>query len=164
MARRRAVCSNHAAGRSGTPSTGHRCSASITASCTRSSARSKSPVMRTSDPQMSPTSSRNTALIASPVGLLNHRPLRPTCSAVRMIGHGIAVGDHGTDLDALILWRPALRDRNCLVEVRRVDGDESCDVLLALHEGTVGHELASLAPANRGRGARGLELLGAEAL
>src|SRR6202162_1497531 len=129
----------------------------MTASCTRSSARSKSPIMRTNDPQMRPTSLRNTSLIASPVGLLTIDRFGPARSTDRMVRHVVAMGDHRTDLDGLVLGWPALGDGDRLVEVSGVDGHKPGDVLLALHEGPVGDERAPVAPSNRRRRARRLE-------
>src|ERR1019366_792532 len=133
MARRLAVWSSHAAGRSGTPSTGQRCRATTTASCTRSSARSKSPVIRTSEPQMRPTSARNTAFIASAVGSVIIAAQASPVSADRMMGHVVVV-HHRADLDGLVFRRPLLGNGDRLVQIRHVDRDEPGDVLLAFPE------------------------------
>src|SRR3954447_26041263 len=59
MPRRRATVSNHAPGRSGTPSTGQRSNATMIASWNASSATSKSPNVWMSDASTCPDSSRN---------------------------------------------------------------------------------------------------------
>ena len=69
MARRRAVVINHAPGLSGMPSSGHLSSAATRLSWTTSSARSKSPSIRTRAAVRRPASSRKTAATTRSVAL-----------------------------------------------------------------------------------------------
>src|SRR3954447_14116241 len=72
MPRRRATVSNHAPGRSGTPSTGQRSNATTIASWNASSATSKSPNVRMSDASTCPDSSRNRRSRSLVIGWSTH--------------------------------------------------------------------------------------------
>ena len=83
---RRAVVSSHAPGRRGMPSTGQCSSADTRASCTKSSARSKSPRRRTKAAVSCPTSLRKTSAIpraaATATAPASSSPWRQACAAM----------------------------------------------------------------------------------
>src|SRR3954465_10951681 len=125
---------SQASGRAGTPDTGHRSSATRSASWTTSSARSKPPSARTSDASSLLPSSRNTA--SSDV----RAPRAP--SFVGVIGRSAATlfaVDDGPDLHRAPA-RPGLRHVEGLVEVGDLDLRVPADDLVALDEGAVRNE------------------------
>src|SRR5437867_6848298 len=101
MPLRRAVVMSHAPGLSGTPSRGQCSRAATSASCTHSSARSKSPRLRTSAAVNRPAFSRKTPATASFVTLL------------------ALVLDGGPNFH--VAHRPGLREPDRLVEVCDLD-------------------------------------------
>src|SRR5512132_559734 len=113
MPLRRAVVMSHAPGFAGRPSRGQCSSAATSASCTHSSARSKSPRLRTKAAVSLPASSRKTEATASWV------------IVVALMLHD------RTDLDVA---GERLRDADRLVEVRHLDHRESSDMLLRFDE------------------------------
>src|SRR2546428_66156 len=135
---RRAVVMSQAPGFSGTPSRGQCSSAATSASCTHSSARSKSPRLRTSAAVNRPASSRKTAATASLVTL---RAL---------------VLDGGSNFH--VAHRPGLRELDGGLHVGRLDDAQAADRLLRLDEWAVDDaDLAAGLP-DRRRRARRLQL------
>src|SRR5437870_9064802 len=117
MPLRRAVVMSQAPGFAGTPSRGQCSSAATSASCTHSSARSKSPRLRTSAAVNRPASSRKTPATASLVTLL------------------ALVLDGGPNFH--VAHRPRLRDPDRLVEVRDLDERVPAHLFLGLDEWSV---------------------------
>src|SRR5436305_10646683 len=115
MPLRRAVVMSHAPGLSGTPSRGQCSRAATSASCTHSSARSKSPRLRTSDAVSRPASSRKTAATASLV-------------SVRL---ALAL-EGGSNFD--VTHGPRLGERDGRVQVRHLDHRIAADLLLRYDE------------------------------
>src|SRR3989454_6714475 len=143
MARRLAVVVNHAPGLSGMPCCGHFSSATTRLSCTTSSARSKSPMARTSAPVSRPASSRKTAATAASVRV---------CSAVLVV-------DDRPDLDSVVAAAgPRLGHRERLVEILHLDDREPSDDLFGLDERAVGDGDLAVPDADGRRAARALEL------
>src|SRR5712691_10151537 len=131
IARRRAVVINHAPGLSGIPCSGHVSSAATRLSWTTSSARSKSPRVRTSAAVSRPASSRKTAATAASAAVR-------VCSAVlgavsvpclRLLDLSRMV-DHGPHLDRA--GRPCLGHGERLVEILDLDDRETPDDLFGL--------------------------------
>src|SRR5712691_1147289 len=159
MARRRAVVINHAPGLSGMPCSGHFSNAATRLSWTTSSARSKSPIARTSAAVSRPASSRKTATTAASVAVR-------VCSAVlgsvrepsgfRLFNFSRVV-DHRPHLDRA--GRPCLSDSKRLVEILDLDNREASDDLLRLDVWPVGDDGLAILDAHRCRAAWALELL-----
>src|SRR5260370_27033590 len=158
MARRRAVVISHAPGLSGIPCSGHVSSAATRLSWTTSSARSKSPRVRTSAAVSRPASSRKTAATATSAAVR-------VCSAVlggvrepsgfRLL-HLSRVVDHGPHFDRA--RRPGLGHGEGLVEILDLDDREAADDLLPLDIRPVGDDCLALLDAHGRRVARPLQL------
>src|SRR4051812_36922612 len=131
------------------PVVGQRATAAANASCTASSARSMSPVVRMSVATARPYCSRKTCSMSADVGCGIGLPAS---------GPAVGLGDERPDLDrqgggAGDLASPVER----LVEVRRPNDREPGEVLLPLREGAVGQQdLVVLQPQHAG-GARGVQ-------
>src|SRR5438309_126296 len=128
------------AGRGGSPSAGHRCTAAVNASWTASSATSMSPNWRTRTATARPYSSRNTRSISE---------MSMTGTPMSALGFLL----EGAHLDRSAA-RPRRLRRPCErgVEIWGPDHPEPADVLLALGKGAVRREhLAVLDPDHGGR-------------
>src|SRR5712691_3649998 len=141
MPLRRAVVMSQAPGFSGTPSRGQCSSAATSASCTHSSARSKSPRLRTSAAVNRPASSRKTPATASLVTL---RAL---------------VLDGGSNFH--VAHRPGLRDPDRLIEIGDLDERVSAHLLLGFDEGPVEDLHRAINAPHRGGRAAHVEALAA---
>src|SRR5256885_3720279 len=118
MPLRLAVVMSHAPGLAGTPSRGQCSSAATSASCTHSSARSKSPRLRTRAAVSRPASSRKTAATASCVIVL------------------VALSLHRrADLD--VAHRPCFREADRIIQVGDLDQRVAADLFLRLDERSV---------------------------
>src|ERR1700680_5147896 len=175
IARRRAVVINHAPGLSGMPCSGHFSSAATRLSWTTSSARSKSPRVRTNAAVRRPASSRKTAT-SNPVhssefkGARWPAALAAVCVSAVLGGLRRPSGFRFRDLSRVVddgphLYRPG---RPCLgygkrlVEILDLDDREPSDDLLGLDVRSVGDDCLAVLDAHRRRAARPLELLAAD--
>src|SRR5260370_2167876 len=159
MARRRAVVINHAPGLSGMPCSGHFSNAATRLSWTTSSARSKSPIARTSAAVSRPASSRKTATTAASVAVR-------VCSAVlgsvrepsgfRLFNFSRVVA-HRPHFDSA--GPPSLRDSKRLVEILDLHNREASDDRLRFDVRPVGNDGLAILDAHRCRAAWALELL-----
>src|SRR5690606_4205484 len=139
----RAVVVSHAPGFSGTPSRSQWSTASATASCSASSARSKSPHDRISVATMRPCSWRKTAASASEAALIDGLPLGYSAHRAHL-GAALLLHlrevDHRPDLDAARLdVRELLRPLDRRVQVRGIEDVEPAQLLFRLRERPVCH-------------------------
>src|SRR5260370_27211339 len=162
MARRRAVVINHAPGLSGIPCSGPVSSAATRLSWTTSSARSKSPRVRTSAAVSRPASSRKTAATATSAALR-------VCSAVLGIVREPAsfrflalsrLVDHRPHFHCPP--RPGLGHGEGLVEILDLDDREAADDLLRLDIRPVRDDGLAVLDAHGRRVALPLELFAAD--
>src|SRR5260370_36373044 len=159
MARRRALVINPAPGLSGMPCSGRFSNAATRLSWTTSSARSKSPIARTSAAVSRPASSRKTATTAASVAVR-------VCSAVlgsvrepsgfRLFNFSRVVA-HGPHFDSA--GRPCLRDSKRLVEILDLHNREASDDRLRFDVRPVGDDGLAILDAHRSRPSCALGLL-----
>src|SRR5262245_31269347 len=154
-ARRRATVRSQATGLSGSPSRGHRSSATRTASCSASSAASKSRSMRMSGPSTCPAWARYRAASRSS-GRGTSTRLR---AEVRRQVH------HWANLDRTVLRTgDAAGQLEGTVEVLAVDDVVAAEDLLGLRERPVGRRRPAAADPHGGGGLDALERLAADEL
>src|SRR5215217_9628999 len=167
MALLRAVVVIQAPGRSGTPATGQRSTATRKASWTASSARSKSPRTRMRVATACPDSSRNTRSTSARVSsaTLTLSSLGVWACGPDLGPPGGPSGRHVHLHDRPDLDRPAAdvgdpgRDLDGLVQVLGLDNVEAAELLLGLGERPVGAEGLALAHPDGGGGGGRLERL-----
>src|SRR5262245_32829274 len=140
IARLRAVVTRHAPGGRGMPSRGQRSRAVVNASCTASSASSRSPRTRVRIATALDHSSRKT---------------RSTSGCTQ------ALLQNRADLDRARVLRGGYQcgEPDRLVEVGQVDDEDAAEDLLRLRERAVGHEALAVADPYDLRGAPPVELL-----
>src|SRR6266704_884586 len=153
-ARRRAAVVSQAPGFSGTPRSDQVASAATKASCTHSSAMSRSPAMRTVAASTNAHSRRCASArtwLTSVTAWRSPRLLR-LCPRLGRV-------HHRPDLDPAGGSRALLGERDGLVQVGRLDDVEAAQGLLGLHERPVGDGGVARLPA-ADRGGRGRRLKG----
>src|SRR5690606_28914074 len=137
MARRLATVSNHAPGLRGTLSTSQRSSALTSASCSASSANSKSPSWLISAARTRPCSSRKVRSIRDAAVI----PL-----PVRLVGR-----PQRADLyRAVVRKRDLRRPRNRLVEVFAVQQEVAAQLLVCFDERPISDQRLAVAHPDRG--------------